>query len=583
MSEPEIVKLLPRNVAALRKSPGASAPGASVQGTRLVTGNPVSTRLESGVGNCFPGLECDLRNLERRFFPFLEVDLGDASIDVVGIDLPGAQQAAARGDFDAAALAVYRTVARDLRAGRNWAIVRIKGTFGPLGVLDLDVTRLGGLSSGPNRPPSDAWTATRLLTEGSDVEITLQPGGRGGGSQRKTLRGRRARYLDDNGSLAQMFLPGELTQSLCSPWTHDFRDCGCFYWASNHPDIALPPKPSTAGADAGWDKAVPWERADRSLQAPPAPATAENPTSIELRHHDINRQWQILNFVLEGRETLTPYTQQPFAGRPFASVAELVTNLRYAAGVELAVVQEYLAAAYSLKPAAALAGELRDSVRAAHAEIMRVTLSEMRHLRAVNDVLASLLGRPAFKPALQVATRTPGGAPGTTKPVTPRALTPAALDDFIAIEAPSISVDGLYARILATLQQRDNPVDAQTIRTVMAEGEDHYRTFRFIKEWLAPHPPASYLRSLNPIRPPAALAEHKLLQQRYLKVLTLLHDGYEQGLPAGASSLNAARDGMLGAQGLDGAAEAIATQNFLVVFDPITPIADPRLSPIDPP
>ena len=31
----------------------------------MVTGNPVTTRLEGGVGNCFPGLEFDHRNLDR--------------------------------------------------------------------------------------------------------------------------------------------------------------------------------------------------------------------------------------------------------------------------------------------------------------------------------------------------------------------------------------------------------------------------------------------------------------------------------------------------------------------------------------
>ena len=31
-----------------------------------IVGNPVTTRLESGVGNCFPGLEFDHRNLDRR-------------------------------------------------------------------------------------------------------------------------------------------------------------------------------------------------------------------------------------------------------------------------------------------------------------------------------------------------------------------------------------------------------------------------------------------------------------------------------------------------------------------------------------
>jgi hypothetical protein len=64
---PDNPRLLPRNAAA-----GIRA--------ALTAGNPVSTRLESGVGNCFPGLECDLRNLERRFFPYLTVEIvGDLS------------------------------------------------------------------------------------------------------------------------------------------------------------------------------------------------------------------------------------------------------------------------------------------------------------------------------------------------------------------------------------------------------------------------------------------------------------------------------------------------------------------------
>ena len=37
----------------------------------LVPGNPVVTRPEDAVANCFPGLELDVRNLERRFFPGL--------------------------------------------------------------------------------------------------------------------------------------------------------------------------------------------------------------------------------------------------------------------------------------------------------------------------------------------------------------------------------------------------------------------------------------------------------------------------------------------------------------------------------
>ena len=46
-------KLLPRNLAALRA-------GAEPGGLPQVAGNPASTLLQSGVGNCFPGLEFDM-------------------------------------------------------------------------------------------------------------------------------------------------------------------------------------------------------------------------------------------------------------------------------------------------------------------------------------------------------------------------------------------------------------------------------------------------------------------------------------------------------------------------------------------
>ena len=36
-----------------------------------VVGNPASARLDAAVGNCFPGLELDVRNLDGRFFPGL--------------------------------------------------------------------------------------------------------------------------------------------------------------------------------------------------------------------------------------------------------------------------------------------------------------------------------------------------------------------------------------------------------------------------------------------------------------------------------------------------------------------------------
>jgi hypothetical protein len=572
MTQAPIVKLIPRNVAALR--PGQDAAAA----TALVAGNSVATRLESGVGNCFPGLEFDARNLERRFFPFLEIDIGQTAggvevMQIASVDL----NAVAGATLSAADKQAYRTIAGDLDQGRSWSVDRITGHFGPLGQLTFRLSELDNRSSGAGRLPPDPWTAARLLTENSPVTLVLS---RRAAAAALTLTGNRVRYLEDDGALARMFSPGELTQSLCSPWTHDFRDCTCYYWASNHPDIALPPLPTPAPADTDprWNLATDWERADRSIETPPVETSAGD--TIEIPHHTINRDWQRLNFVLERREQLVPYRPQAFNAQPLTDQDALIRELRYAAGVELAVMQEYLTAAWSLQKPNGQPALLRDDLRAAFAEILRVAIGEMRHLRAINDVLARFPTPAPFVPALAVASQIPLGQPGQFRAVAFRPATGAVLEEFAEIEAPSKSVDGVYARILATLEAgAGDEEQQQTIRTVMAEGEDHWQTFLFVSEWLGRHQESTYLRpALAP--PSPGKPEHQLLQQRYQTLLGNLFAAYTMRIPAGASAINLARSSMLGADGIEGALDAVASQNLLVVFDPI---ADARFAAIDPP
>jgi hypothetical protein len=316
---------------------------------------------------------------------------------------------------------------------------------------------------------------------------------------------------------------------------------------------------------------------------PPA-AVADGPgaTGRELDHLEINSKWQLLNFVVEGRERLTPYAPTSPEAHPLSSAAELERHLRYAAGVELAVVQEYLAAAYSIRSARQNDSEaLRKDISAAKAELMRIAIEEMRHLRSVNDVLASLAQPGAFLPALNVASLLPATSPGSAPlPVRVRPATHDVILEFVAIEQPSASVDGLYARILATLVANGSNQQAHTIRSVMAEGEEHWRTFRFIFTWLNRHPEADYLRSDNLRVPPPGNPQHAELQTRYKAVLEQLYVGYSAGIPSGASQINAARMAMLGANGLQGAAEVVVEAGFLVAFDAIP---DPRFQSLDPP
>jgi Ferritin-like len=578
MNNPEI-KLIPRNAPAFRKS---STPNPQ---PRLVAGNPISTRLESGIGNCFPGLECDLRNLERRFFPFLEMDMPDNTIDLVKVDMAGALAARQAGQITKERLLAYQT----LNAGGKWTVDAMTGHFGPLGKLSFKLQALGVPSTGRDRLPADPWTAVRLLTEGSPVELVLTRVGPKSGSKKVTLTANRESYLGDDGALAEMFAPGELTQSLCSPWTHDFRDCACYYWASNHPDITMPPLPTENTTDPKWNVEVPWERRDRRLGLVPPPATEKDPERVEMKHYEINRRWQELNFVLDRREQIRPYLQRPVkAAVPLPDTDTLIKHLRYAAGVELAVVQEYLAAAYSLKLDAKIP-DLGDSLRAAQAQIMQIAIGEMRHLRAVNDALATLVGRANYEPALGVAIELPGKTPGSWLAVKPTALTKEALQQFIDIEAPSESVDGIYTPILDTLEagklfdKKKINDTIQAIRTVMAEGADHYQIFRAIQEWLLPYKDEECLRATAP--PPADIVEKQTLQRRYETLLNLLHDGYKAGMPFGAADLNSARSLMIGnprdklgqSGGIIVAAEELANKGYLLVFDPPS---DKKFAPV---
>ena len=169
----------------------------------------------------------------------------------------------------------------------------------------------------------------------------------------------------------------------------------------------------------------------------------------------------------------------------------------------------------------------------------------------------------------------------------PRAATRQAIADFIEIEAQSTGVDGLYNNILATLQFPPADVASfvtdewkQAIRSIIAEGEDHFETFLDIQEWLSNHAETDYLRSQAPPLPPAGNAPNTALQSAYASLLNNLHTGYEKGRFLGANEINTARNAMVGAGGIVAKAEAVASQNFLVAF---TTPADARFTPIDPP
>ena len=162
-------KIFPRNLTA--------------RAERRTAGNPDNTRLESGVANCFPGLEFDHRNLDRRFFPGLVFDFnsnaGPADLLRTGARLVQVDTADPDLNPGDDATADRRAAARPLRRCTER---RQGGTTLGSGNWFLDSITQGGrkipLSVQPDGTagPQDGlivWRLVHVLEPGQEVEVTL--------------------------------------------------------------------------------------------------------------------------------------------------------------------------------------------------------------------------------------------------------------------------------------------------------------------------------------------------------------------------------------------------------------------------
>lgn len=181
-------------------------------------GNPESTLPIAAISNCFPGLEFDFRNIWRRILEGIE--LHEARPEVVRVD-------------SSAPAPIQGLVGRlliSVDGEQLWSPVTgpqvPNGPDQGLGFTNLEwanalagIVRKGGQSvecvflnrqSGQTEPPVNL-TVRHMLDHST-------------GEERPAL----ARELAE---------PGELTQSLCSPWQNDYLECACYYWAASRPDF----------------------------------------------------------------------------------------------------------------------------------------------------------------------------------------------------------------------------------------------------------------------------------------------------------------------------------------------------------
>jgi ferritin-like protein len=563
-----IPKVFPRNLTAR----------ASVQ----VIGNPVTTRLESGVGNCFPGLEFDHRNLDRRFFPGLVLEFTANGIRFLEVDLSDPALAEETN--------LKQTLAGDIGEQLKQGVWFVE-----------KITQRGKTIEMPKQgQPLDvamaSWRLVRCLEPGT-LAVQLRRRQRRDEGQAESgpdikLTAKRRTYVDpQTGVINGAYRAGELTQSLCSPWMHDFRDCACYYWASNHPDIVLsedPPGEPTLPSGAPTDPVlaltpIDWLRRDRK-KTDPAQADAGADRQEEIDHYEINQNWQNLAIVLRGREIsgiYRPRASDP--ANPFDSPDQLAEQLTKLATLEHAVALEYLYARYSLKdPLKVMAKTLKDDLTFVWHEILLVAVSEMRHLRWANQLIwslehAGLLTRPVG-PSLGIAEEIPVAvdtlrppqlpplnSDNLTRPRQLRPLRPDVLQDFISVEQPSGFLDGQYSRVLATLSEKKYPETLEQLAArIIGDGMDHFTRFREIQGVLEKYKkPEEYLRELQPA--PAGHLRGDAALKLYAQITHELQAAYAKGNMEDAAHIAAARGLMFE---LDRVAKELAAEGFGVQFFP---------------
>jgi hypothetical protein len=232
-------------------------------------GNPPSVLANTAISNCFPGLEFDFRNVWKNLLEGVELHeagLGGAGHRVVGVD-PGSAA-------EQAGVAVFARL------------------------VSVNSRSLEGFLTTPGQPTN----RTTALELGNALAEIFGAQGSSVACRFESLEGvtinvnLKLRQVLEAGMIAETLAePGALTQSLCSPWQADYRECGCFYWAASRPDFV-----NADEAGNGHD----WMQKDRTPAAPYRPDRGGRGSADHVSYDDLYRAWEAnLKFVIGGKDS----------------------------------------------------------------------------------------------------------------------------------------------------------------------------------------------------------------------------------------------------------------------------------------
>ena len=535
-ADPTAMKIFPRNLTA--------------RADHVVRGNSPFTRPESGVENCYPGLEFDQRNLEKSFFGGLLFEFHHNDGAMLRAFEPGPPPPAPWIRDGDGTLWLWAVAGRTHVEREDPEMIFLNGLGGLEAwrrVHDLlpgPIAIMVGPQTGRNSEPFAVAVRTLLNAIGGEPgrELRFEDGS----LHATILRGERARYLDDGGVIdLDVYEPGDLTRSLCAPWQFDFRDCGCFYWAASKPDLV-------ASAD-GKHPYLNFQRRDRTTDPPPADVPPFDTRSEQELDYGalVSGAWNDLPVVLNDRESETFAPTGPAPLERLWTREEVVRELQYLATVEHALAVEYLYSHYTLrapmKQPARDADPLTRRIFAAGNEVYLVAIDEMRHLRWANEALGLLGEGPALGRAAMLGR-------DLDHPFELRPLTAEQLQWYIDVEAPSQAIgqgiDGMYVRLHVSIDRQPELFPERErllaiVKLIIDEGEAHYERFRAVQSHLAGLEPSIYLRELTA---PAEASQEAVLSDladnTYALLLGTLEVVFELGDRGGGVLIEQARRSM---------------------------------------
>lgn len=261
-------------------------------------GNPYSVLPRSAISNCFPGLECDFRNLWRRAFK--------------GIVLIENNNFVVEADGGLSHLLHRRLVGVN---GEPTMVPTSGPTFPRSGNLPLINT------SNPNGVSFMEWSNnlahvlqhqgkqidcyfTKKMTDPitgkeifTEVVVKKEDLNETNPLLEKVTLTVNTFFTENSAALSGDILqPGELTQGLCAPWQNDYRECACYYWAASRPDYV-----NVVPGDDGLSKGDTWMAKKRTGSYIPDDRTDSRLVSYD----DLFANWEgELNFIVKGFDSL---------------------------------------------------------------------------------------------------------------------------------------------------------------------------------------------------------------------------------------------------------------------------------------